>query len=754
MIKEEYINCGKSQISLLKIFIIILLFMILNQTEVFAAALAGYSELPEESLKIHTRATYNGLYWAGSNRTAWDDTVVLNCHVGDTISFYMYGTYNGMPYWKALKLSSSSTSITSSIATGNNVTGTYDGAQSFTYTCTATGYYWFGTGSGTNPSTATGRYGVLLAVTPAEANYQVGTDEFYDTLQKAIAGASAGETIKLLNSITDTSTATIGKNITFDTGGKTLTRSTVITISSGYTVSIIGSGTITNATTKVIHNEGNLTISDATLKSTTNNGRAIENYGTVTMESGTLTSPYLTLYNRAGGTFDIRGGSLIAGQGTDCLKRVIYLEDNSTLKMSGGTMTAEVTTSGTTNSAYTIVGMGDVEISGTAEVIAKGYTAYAINLEYGSAAFSSSINISETPTITATATDGYGIGVRVAGNSSNATTISVPVTISGGTITATANTESKARGANIHQSAGAITITGGTITADGYGIQFSNTGTATIGDKDAKLSIVNPSISGGIYAVNETTNGTFIFNNGILKGTTEKPYYGTENITRGSEYVLQIDGPDSSGIYSAYLIGDVTPPVIASFSLSAIATNQATFTASANVTDTETGIASVTFIVYMGADTIGTYSSKIAGTASNDTYTATVTFANVLNTTTGSNSGGANGVYRVFVRAVDDMGNSIDSEEKTIIYDTFAPTNGSVKINNDAEYTNSSIVTLTLYAEDATSGVAQVAISNRETGGTSEAYSTTKEWSLADGEGVRSVYIVYKDAAGNTTVIL
>jgi len=87
--------------------------------------------------------------------------------------------------------------------------------------------------------------------------------------------------------------------------------------------------------------------------------------------------------------------------------------------------------------------------------------------------------------------------------------------------------------------------------------------------------------------------------------------------------------------------------------------------------------------------------------------------------------------------------------------DTTAPI-GTIKINNDAQYTNSASVSLTLSATDADSGMgagAQMKFSNdNSTWSTAEAYAVSKTWTLTSGEGTKIVYVKFKDAAGNWSI--
>ena len=79
--------------------------------------------------------------------------------------------------------------------------------------------------------------------------------------------------------------------------------------------------------------------------------------------------------------------------------------------------------------------------------------------------------------------------------------------------------------------------------------------------------------------------------------------------------------------------------------------------------------------------------------------------------------------------------------------DTTPPTGTSVSINAGVASTSSLSATLTLAATDAT----QMLISNDSgfAGASWETYATSKSWTLASGDGVKTVYAKFKDATGN-----
>jgi len=91
----------------------------------------------------------------------------------------------------------------------------------------------------------------------------------------------------------------------------------------------------------------------------------------------------------------------------------------------------------------------------------------------------------------------------------------------------------------------------------------------------------------------------------------------------------------------------------------------------------------------------------------------------------------------------DASGNRI-----TVGPDTVPPT-GTITINSGAAETYTPVVTLTLTCSDNV-GCSQMQFSNDNvTYSTTEAYGTTKSWTLSAGYGTKTVYVKYKDVAGN-----
>jgi YD repeat-containing protein len=96
----------------------------------------------------------------------------------------------------------------------------------------------------------------------------------------------------------------------------------------------------------------------------------------------------------------------------------------------------------------------------------------------------------------------------------------------------------------------------------------------------------------------------------------------------------------------------------------------------------------------------------------------------------------------------DFAGNSETVKTEIYTLDTTLPT-GTITIDSGAALTNSTTVTLTLSCNDA-NGCSQMQFSNDNiTYSTPEPFASTKVWTLSPGDGIKTVYIKFRDAAGN-----
>jgi chitodextrinase len=152
---------------------------------------------------------------------------------------------------------------------------------------------------------------------------------------------------------------------------------------------------------------------------------------------------------------------------------------------------------------------------------------------------------------------------------------------------------------------------------------------------------------------------------------------------------------------------------------------------------------------------------NLAATASDDVGVAGVKFLLDGNTTIGAEDTTspygvawntttvADGTHTVAAQARDAANNVATSTAATVTVDNGAPT-GTVAINGGEAATNTRSVALNLNATDAMTSVTQMRFSNNGTSfSAAEAYAPTKAWTLSSGQGTKTVYAQFRDAAGN-----
>ncbi|MBF0387121.1 MAG: S8 family serine peptidase [Candidatus Omnitrophica bacterium] len=112
---------------------------------------------------------------------------------------------------------------------------------------------------------------------------------------------------------------------------------------------------------------------------------------------------------------------------------------------------------------------------------------------------------------------------------------------------------------------------------------------------------------------------------------------------------------------------------------------------------------------------------------------------------------GSQGVKTVYAKFIDAAGNVSGVISGSVIIDSDLPT-GSIVINSGAPFTAQNEVVLALSASDATSGMgtgARMKFSNDGAHWTETDYSAEYNWTLSAGDGVKTVYARFMDAAGN-----
>ena len=154
---------------------------------------------------------------------------------------------------------------------------------------------------------ADGTYGVKEGKYVAEIGSQG-----YESLTEAIGAAQDGQTVTLLADATED--VVISKSITLDLGGKTLTNTNV-----GKATISVQSGTVTVKNGNVVGGTGyynieakkdaNLTLTDVTATAGNTGSSMIDNYGTLTITSGTYTGGLNVVKSEEGSKLTITGGT-------------------------------------------------------------------------------------------------------------------------------------------------------------------------------------------------------------------------------------------------------------------------------------------------------------------------------------------------------------------------------------------------------------------------------------------------------------
>src|SRR3972149_7046251 len=219
--------------------------------------------------------------------------------------------------------------------------------------------------------------------------------------------------------------------------------------------------------------------------------------------------------------------------------------------------------------------------------------------------------------------------------------------------------------------------------------------------------------------------------------------YTVTNLTNNVTYYFATTAYDSSGNESGFSnevsktiagTSDTTAPVLSNITTGSITSAGAVITWT---TDEQ----STSQIEY------GTTTSYGSSTTIDNTLVTShsVTISGLSSWTT----------YHFRVKSQDSAGNLAVSSDLTFTTlappDTTAPT-GTISINSGAAYTTSTSVTLTLSCSDAGSGCSQMRLSNNGTTWNAwENNASSKTWTLASGDGVKTVYVQYRDADNNTS---
>ena len=161
----------------------------------------------------------------------------------------------------------------------------------------------------------------------------------YSSLQEAINAALGGETVTLLTDATEDVTIA-GKNITLDLGGKILTNTNAgkatLTIAKGATATVKNGSIVGGTDFYTIQNNGTATLKDVTATAGNTGSSMLDNWGTLTIASGTYTGGLDTVKNEPNAKLAISGGEFTLTKGTSKgFTGVVF--NYGALEISGGT---------------------------------------------------------------------------------------------------------------------------------------------------------------------------------------------------------------------------------------------------------------------------------------------------------------------------------------------------------------------------------------------------------------------------------
>lgn len=189
----------------------------------------------------------------------------------------------------------------------------------------------------------------------AEANLSEGTTTdaaktadgvTYATLADAIAAAKDGDTVTLLADVKED--VTITTDITLDLGGKTLTNTNAgkatLTVAAGATA-IVRNGSIVGGTSYyTIQNNGTATFETITATAGNTGSSMIDNYGDLTITSGTYTGGLNVVKSEEDSKLTINGGKFTLNYATNGYTGVIFAYGTTTI--TGGEFIQSLTTAG------------------------------------------------------------------------------------------------------------------------------------------------------------------------------------------------------------------------------------------------------------------------------------------------------------------------------------------------------------------------------------------------------------------------
>src|SRR3989338_7071964 len=354
----------------------------------------------------------------------------------------------------------------------------------------------------------------------------------------------------------------------------------------------------------------------------------------------------------------------------------------------------------------------------------------------------------------------------IIGTSDNYTVLYTPPSNLSGTVTVTLRALDLANPANsMTTETWSFTIaSGGTTDTTAPSSPSISFGSATTSSQLATATISASDDTGVTgYYLSESSRTPSITSSGWTSVPSTTSYNSNVSFTLSSG-----NGTKTVYVWFKDAVGNISSPANATISLNQTDTTAPTSPSiSINSGATSTTTASVTLTLSASDDTgvTGYYASESSITPSlTATGWTTVTSATSYSATgafTLSSSSGTKTVYVWFKDAAGNISSSANSSiTLTASTDGTNPTNQSVSINSGSSSTTSTSVTLTLSATDNVGVTGYCAkesstISANDTCWTSvtstTSYSANVSYTLSSGTGIKTVYVFFRDAAGNVS---
>ncbi|MEY4630146.1 MAG: hypothetical protein RIQ81_266 [Pseudomonadota bacterium] len=261
----------------------------------------------------------------------------------------------------------------------------------------------------------------------------------------------------------------------------------------------------------------------------------------------------------------------------------------------------------------------------------------------------------------------------------------------------------------------------------------------SLSESGSKTVTINEVAGAALYRTTFTPQGGGAVVGPVETTTTAVPVSG---LTIGTTYTVSVVAIDAAGNETAasntgtFTKTDTDPPVFTSLALTGEAADGYINLAEKDGTTELAGN-----LVASGQTTTEFALGLASATCASMTYGATIPTVDDLPP--------SDAKYKVCVK-LEDGTNTTYGASADIERDIVLPTSTSILINSGATSTTTTAVTLTL----AATGASAMYISNTAgcgSGGTYEAYATSKAWTLAQTNGTATVYVKFKDAAGNET---